>query len=153
MSFYFLDSSALVKYYVKEKGTAWIKELLNNEANKIVVSKITGVEVTAAIAKHKRMKSIDESQYEKAYELFIERYKYRYIKVEVNNEAINSAMALTKKHPLRAYDAVQLSSVLNLRESLIQKGILQVIFICADNNLCDVAEMEGLTVDNPNNYD
>lgn len=59
MAVYFLDSSALVKRYINETGSAWVVELfaptLNNEW---FVAAITGVEIVAAITRRARNGSI-----------------------------------------------------------------------------------------------
>jgi predicted nucleic acid-binding protein len=47
---YFLDSSALVKRYVEEDGTAWVRRLTRrNGHNRIYLTRITPVEVTSSI--------------------------------------------------------------------------------------------------------
>jgi hypothetical protein len=48
MGAYFLDSSALVKRYAAETGTAWMTSLIDPAAgNVIYVARITGVETVA----------------------------------------------------------------------------------------------------------
>lgn len=52
MSAYFFDSSAVVKRYVNETGTAWVTSILAPTAgHDIYVTRITGVEVVSAIAR------------------------------------------------------------------------------------------------------
>jgi|GEM_PF-2329377 len=47
---YFLDSSALLKRYVPEIGTAWIQSLtLQSNQNLLIVARITWVEVRQRI--------------------------------------------------------------------------------------------------------
>jgi predicted nucleic acid-binding protein len=49
MAGYFVDSSALVKRYVQEDGTSWVRRLTRRSArNPIYLARITAVEVTAA---------------------------------------------------------------------------------------------------------
>ena len=36
MDFYFFDSNALVKNYVQETGTNWVKSIFNSTATKII---------------------------------------------------------------------------------------------------------------------
>ena len=55
MTVYFLDSSALVKRYVAEPGTAWIQALAVPSAhNTLLISRITWVEVLSALARRQR---------------------------------------------------------------------------------------------------
>jgi len=52
---YFCDSSALVKCYVQEPGSAWMLTLLDPTAgHHLYVASITGVEVIAAVARRVR---------------------------------------------------------------------------------------------------
>ena len=51
MSLYFLDSSALVKRYVTETGSDWIRALTDPTVrNSLIIARITWVEVLSALA-------------------------------------------------------------------------------------------------------
>jgi uncharacterized protein len=55
VSFYFLDSSALVKRYVTESGSSWIESVVSAEAgNTIFIARITWVEVFSALSRRQR---------------------------------------------------------------------------------------------------
>ncbi len=60
------------------------------------------------------------------------------------------ACELLERHPLRSYDAVHLSTALVVRRSLAARDLSDLVFLCADDRLLDVAVAEGLVVDNPN---
>jgi predicted nucleic acid-binding protein len=62
------------------------------------------------------------------------------IVVEVRRSAMELARQLVERHPLRAYDAVQLACALLLAE----RAATSVTFVCADHQLCDVAVAEQL---------
>lgn len=52
MTIYFVDSSALVKRYVAEKGSAWFHSLSTLPSDTtLVVSRITWVEVSSSLAR------------------------------------------------------------------------------------------------------
>ncbi|MCI0711126.1 MAG: type II toxin-antitoxin system VapC family toxin [Chloroflexi bacterium] len=56
MSHFYFDSSALVKRYLRETGSAWVRSLASPSAgHTIVVAAITRVEVAAAFAARHRM--------------------------------------------------------------------------------------------------
>jgi len=55
-------------------------------------------------------------------------------------------------HPLRAYDAVQLASVLDMKEQLAYTSLAPPIFVSADRRLLAAAEAEGLVTDDPNRH-
>jgi predicted nucleic acid-binding protein len=52
---YFFDSSALVKRYATERGSAWVESLTDpRTGNRIYLAAITHVEVVAAIARKRK---------------------------------------------------------------------------------------------------
>jgi predicted nucleic acid-binding protein len=56
---YFLDSSALVKRYVQEDGTAWVRRWTRRtRGNRIYLARITPVEVTAAVARRRKGRTL-----------------------------------------------------------------------------------------------
>jgi uncharacterized protein len=57
------------------------------------------------------------------------------------------------RHPLRAYDAVQLASAVSI-QSLVNTvpEANSLVFVTADSRLMAVAQAEELTVDDPNIY-
>ena len=55
MADFFADSSALVKRYVSEVGSAWVAGLFDPSlSNEILVAAITGVEIVAVVARRAR---------------------------------------------------------------------------------------------------
>lgn len=62
------------------------------------------------------------------------------IVVELRRAVIDLASVLVERHPLRAYDAVQLSCALRLRE----RAMTAVTFGCADRRLSEAARTEDL---------
>ena len=66
MSDFYLDSSALVKYYIPEAGSAWIRGVIDAQASGqewehgISISQLTMVEAAAAVEKRRRMKEIGQ---------------------------------------------------------------------------------------------
>jgi len=52
MSIFFLDTSALAKRYMPEKGTKWIRQLAaTNSGNDIFIAQVTPVELYSAISR------------------------------------------------------------------------------------------------------
>ena len=55
MAAYFLDSSALIKRYVQERGTAWIRASIDPAAgHQIFAARLALVEVAATLARQAR---------------------------------------------------------------------------------------------------
>jgi len=63
---------------------------------------------------------------------------------------IETAGQLLERHPLRAYDSVQLASALVAGRVLADVALPQPTFLAADDNLLAFAQAEGLLIDNPN---
>ena len=58
---------------------------------------------------------------------------------------MEEAARLIDRHPLRAYDALQLAGCLVVRDGMAGP----VTFVCADVRLCEAAGHEGLAALNP----
>lgn len=55
MAAYYGDSSALVKRYVQEAGSAWMTELtLSSAGNAIITALVSGPEIVAALTRRRR---------------------------------------------------------------------------------------------------
>ena len=55
MAAYFFDTSAIVKRYADERGSAWVQQLADPALNhSIYLARITEVEVTSAIIRRQR---------------------------------------------------------------------------------------------------
>ena len=48
MAVYFLDTSALAKYYLDESGSDWIEQIIDTPSlNEIIIAQVTGAEMVA----------------------------------------------------------------------------------------------------------
>ena len=150
-SSYFLDSSELVKRYVQETGTAWVRRLTRRNPSTIIyIAHITAVEVTCAIARRRKGKTITAAKALSILRRFDQHIAGRYTVIGVTAALLEHAKRLGRTHALRAYDAVQLAVALEASRYHRDKGSAPVIPISADQALNDAATAEGLTVDDPN---
>jgi uncharacterized protein len=153
MATYFLDTSAIIKRYIFEPGQAWVLSLCNPaQGHDLYISQVALVEVVAAICRRAREKSINMAERDRLITVFREDSKQGYNIWPVTTDLYYDAGDLCRSHRLRAYDAVQLACVLALREYTLANNAPEPIFVCADIGLLDVANVEGLQVENPNNY-
>lgn len=151
MASYYLESSALVKRYVVEAGTPWIRGLSAlSAANSLVIAQITGVEAVAAITLRARRGSTTPADAAIAIANFRRDFTRGYYAVPITLAMIGHAMNLAEKHGLRGYDAVQLATALQVQSERRANGLPDIIFLSADNALSAAAAAEGLAVDNPN---
>jgi len=152
MGSFYLDSSAIVKYYVPEKGSAWMRELIDAEEHESAISQLTLVEVAAAVEKRWRMKEISQRHRVRTLAQLGIDYRQRYTIVRISDSVIELAVDLTGRHPLRAYDAVQLATALRLNQLMLDNRLAPLIFVSADDLLCEAAKAEGVNAENPNDY-
>ncbi|MBD2195476.1 MULTISPECIES: type II toxin-antitoxin system VapC family toxin [Calothrix] len=153
MAIYFIDSSALVKRYIRENGSNWVLGLfdpsLNNE---VFIAAITGVEIIAAITRRSRSGSISITDAAIIRNQFKSDLQKDYQIVEITDNIINSGMVLSETYGLRGYDAVQLAAGCAVNSLCIANGLPPITFISADNELNAAVLSEGLLIENPNNH-
>jgi len=150
---YYFDASALSKRYVQEVGTPWVRALVDPAAGHVLLTaRITVVEVHSALARRKREGSVPVADCATAAQAFAAHSATEYDFVELDSNVVDVARELLDRHPLRAYDAVQLASALAATRALIAADLLPLVFISADDFLNATATAEGLAVDNPNLY-
>ena len=153
MSVYFLDSSAVVKRYVTETGTHWIKSIVNPvSGNHIHVARITGAEVVSALSRRMRGGSITAAAGSAAIAEFRNHFASEYVTVDITPSLVESAMNLAEAYALRGYDAVQLAAVLEINTDSIALGMGSPTLISADCDLNAAATAEGLAIDDPNTH-
>jgi predicted nucleic acid-binding protein len=147
---YFVDSSALVKRYVRETGTARVRGITRRRSSTdIYIALITAVEVTAAIARHRGGKLL-AAQASSLLSRFRTHLTARYLPSQITPAMISDAMTLASRHRLRAYDAVQLAAALDVYRDWSANRLGAFVFVSADKELNAAATAEGLTVDDPN---
>ena len=148
MADYFLDTSAVVKRYVQETGTAWIRTLAASATGHFIyLARITEVEVTSALARRRGQPGLSVAQARTALGLFRQDFAQDYRIAEITMPLLERAALLADTHTLRGYDAVQLAAALEVR---FQVPLL--ILISADADLNTAASAEGLSVEDPNTH-
>lgn len=155
MTHYYFDTSALVKYYIFETGTQWVKALIEKKnagqwANVLSTSALTWAETISAFSKRHRSKDISPRLYTALIDRFLVDGRTHYSRLPVDDATINLAVELIQSHPLRAYDAVQLATALRLNQILLENHLSPLTFVSADAVLCQSAAAEGLAMVNPN---
>lgn len=152
MAVYFFDSSAIVKRYVSEVGTPWVLSVTDPKAgNRILVARVTGVEVIAALTRAGRSRgpaavAATTAQIQQFRRDFVSEYRV----VEVTPSVLSRAMMLAHIHGLRGYDAVQLAAALEVHALRPSALLPPLTLVSADLELNTAARAEGLAVDDPN---
>ncbi len=149
---YYFDTSGLIKLYVREPGSLWIKQIFDAPNRTIMFSKIGIVESAAALAKRKRMNDLTASKQRLLFMKMLWDTTRRFQVFTLSDEIIYEAATLTQNHPLRGYDAVHLATALEINRNLLLNRLAPLTFVCADAKLHQAAKAEGLLTENPNNY-
>lgn len=150
MADYYLDSSALVKRYVEEVGSAWLVQLLDPASgHEVFIAAVTPVEMIAAITRRARGGGIAAEDARYACSVFRSDLETSYQTVEVTSTVIARAMTLAETYALRGYDALQLAAALEVNALCVQSGIPPIVFLSADSDLNAAAHSEGMVVQNP----
>jgi predicted nucleic acid-binding protein len=152
VSIAYLDTSALIKRYITEVGSEWIRTLLGESATRTFTSLLTVIEGTCTLARRRREGRLSPDDHRRVLETFDYDLKYRYAILEVEPRTIDAARQLADRNPLRAYDAVQLATAWLLNQDLLDSSQPPLTFICADDRLLDIAQSEGLLAANPNRH-
>jgi predicted nucleic acid-binding protein len=156
MAYYFIDSSALVKRYVSEIGTAWVRSLTDTSSkNVIIINRITSIEVVAALARRAKSGSLSASDANYAISRFKSELVTHFRITDLTAILANQAISVAQTRQLRGYDALQLATALFVYDELVGVSVPTsptYVLISADNELNNAATLEGLTVDNPNNH-
>jgi predicted nucleic acid-binding protein len=153
-TYYFLDSSALVKHYHPEDGTAEVDRILNEVDAHHIIARLTVVEAQSALVRKMRMGELSEP----AFDLACQRLREDIAQLRLRVLRMTEWHYQTAEHLLHKYaprqgkqqprvrtlDALQLAVALDRRN----RGQLNW-FVCADDNLCQAAQEEQLSVLNP----
>ena len=142
MAFYYLETSALVKLYVREPGTERLLRLVSRtNHHRFAVLTLSRVEFHSAIRRREREGDIDAPLAQRLLHRFGEHMETKFVRQVINDSLLDVAASLVDRYPLRAYDAVQLAGCFALRTS---SGTDDPTFVSSDQRLIEVAEAEGL---------
>jgi predicted nucleic acid-binding protein len=148
--FYQLDASAIVKRYVIESGSGWVRGLATSASwHPISIAEVTRVEVASALGRREREGAISAREKARLLGTFEAHCAARYRLVSVDHHVVDQAVELIGRHRLRAYDAIQLATAVVVNQSLVQSGLPPLIFVSADDELLLAAGAEGLATENP----
>ncbi len=133
----YFDTSALVKTLIEEAGSDVALELLSSSAV-AATSRLTHIEVEAAIAAARRRERLDQRAAERA------RASWHEVRSTTRSMTLTARIAglagdLAHAHPLSGADAVHLASALTL-------GPASVVLATWDKRLWLAGRAEGLAV-------
>jgi len=150
---YFFDSSALVKAYIAEAGTHWVRTILDDPQHRISISALAEVEVISALTRRFKEGDLTQLEVDQACDELSQDCATDFV-VDVTGQILEAAVSNARNYSLRAYDAVQLASAIAVRTALLvtQGNVPDFTLVSADHALNDAAGLEGLRVEDPNVY-
>jgi uncharacterized protein len=117
----------------------------------IFLADVTVAEIAAAFAILHRIGRIRKSAWVGVYDRFMNDVVQRFRLTHASVDDFFAAAQLTQRHPLKAYDAVQLSIALRYQQHLSTGGF-SLTFVSGDGALVTAAQAEGLATDNPSDH-
>jgi len=136
----FLDSSALLKIYLNEKGSEEAEKWVG-KADMIFVSAITHIECASAFQRLFYTKYIDKKQYQDLNQEISFDFPFFKI-VDLGEEVEFVALKILEQYQMRSLDAIQLASLLFAGDEV------QSFLVC-DQKLKKYAIKEGIHVIDP----
>jgi len=147
LGLYYLETSALVKLYVREPGTEGLLRLASRSVeNHFAVLSLSQVELRSAIRRRERAGDISTTIASLLLDRFEQHMETRFLRQVLSDTVVDRAVKLVDLHALRAYDAVQLAGCLTLK---VLSGSEAPVFVCSDRQLLSAAQSEHLTTLNP----
>ena len=151
MALYFFDSSALVKRYVHEQGSAWVREITATASKHLIhLSLLTITEIASALARRQREGSLSPYERDRLFGAFMVDCARSYLLLRMEEDIIQRAIFLVRLYPLRSADAIQLATAVALHHTLQEAQFGPIIVASADDRILQAALQEGLPVENPN---
>lgn len=148
----YVDTSALVKLYVREQGSEHVRAFVDQVAE-LSTSFIALVEIRSALMRKQRSGELSPEGHKQVRE-DLERDWSHFATVVPGPTLLREAARLAEAHGLRALDAIHLASALDVRGAvltvIISSGLdvaqEQHVFLCANQRLAAAAADEGFNV-------
>lgn len=146
MPLHYLETSCLVKLYVRELGTDRLLAIADLAENRLTILSLARVEFQSAIRRREKNGDIPASIATQLSEAFRFHLESKFALQVVNDYVLDIACGLVERYALRAFDAIQLAGYLVLRTTA---GAQSPLFVCSDFDLLAAAKLEGASVLNP----
>jgi predicted nucleic acid-binding protein len=148
---YFADSSAILKVYFRELGSAWLRSL---DIRSLTLSTLAIPEVASAFARRRREGWLSEEEALALWRGFrrdVRTWALIGLSQPLLSRAAGVLFRTSSDVPLRALDALQLACALEAQGRLRRAGET-LTFLTADTRLELAARGAGLAVDNPERH-
>ena len=144
----FFDTSALVKRYYEESGTEVVDSLVEDDDTKVVLTSIAVIETVSAFRRKRNRDDIPQSVLDGLLSSFFDEALSDFLIVPTEESLFGYSFGLVLDDDLRTLDGLQLSAGLAVADE-----VETLTFVCADQELTEVAESKGLDCINPDEAD
>jgi predicted nucleic acid-binding protein len=149
----YVDTSALVKRYVAEVGSAWLRRLLAAPGQQVIYTcTLAQAEVISALQRRVREGRLEAPHAQRLSQRVAVHFAQRYQVMAITQAVVDQACEALQVHALRAADAIHLSCALTIRRIAQEQELPPPSFVGADDALLAAATAEGFTVENPLQY-
>ena len=150
MQAYFLDTSALVKRYVREPGSQWLRSVLKGRRKRpTYVAMLAEIEFVAAIARRQRAGDLTAAQSVEVIRLFGRHWVTQHSVIAWTESLSREAAVFAQRFALRANDAIQLASVFVVHQFRGEVSLPAITLLSSDLELNDAARALGILVQDP----
>lgn len=136
----YLDTSALVKLYVEENGSAEVRTAAKS-ADVLATHLLAFVELNGGISRMERERRLSAAQASRVKRKFAANWP-SYLRIGLDQPLMDRAVHMARAFGLRAYDSVHLASA----DHLLKHAEGPVAFACFDRKLNQAAEVLGLAL-------
>ena|SRR5579859_1330416 len=150
MPSYYLDTSAVVKRYLREIGSAWVDQLCTTES--IVLSSLSRVELASVLARQQREGRVTPDEADVISRQYLADAE-SCLSLRLTNTILQAAANLLQSShsavALRTLDALHVASARSLAIHVGRREAVDVIFVSCDRILIRAAQWAGFSVVNP----
>lgn len=153
MSAFYYGSSAMVKRYVAESGSGWVRRQTGRDTGNLGFTVVlTGPEVIAAVVRRARGGHLSQADARRAVRSIRQDWRSLFFVVGAEQRIVSRAMDIAESYGLRGYDAVHVAAALVIQRDQEAQGLPGLIFVSADQEQLAAAKAEGLQVEDPSVY-
>jgi len=143
MPIFYLDTSAIVKWYHTEKGSDAVVELLGNPSpgDRFYTSFLSVLELSSGVLRLAKGGQIRETTANQILIRFRQDIREVYRIWPLDNDLVSSAILVVEQHRIRSADALHLATAMAIRAVA---GDTEVVMVASDGELLDATSASGL---------
>lgn len=141
----YLDTSALLKLFVDEPGSAPIRAVVQ-QATALFCSRLGHIEAAVSLARMVHLGRLSAADLPHLLGSLDDYWDQSIQEIPLSDEVLEQARNLAQRFPLRTYDAVHLASAREARQITRTMLESEIVFLAFDRNLCEAAVGSGFKV-------